>query len=214
MNVRGIGLWMLCYLVLTAAMYFDLGEQEEKCLIEEIPGDMLVTGYFLLENWDAKNNLNSPHLGLTITVRDPNHDILMKKRYGRFGKFTFTSHASGPHWLCMQSNSTRFSVFAGERLRIHFDVQMGEHSIDPSVERHKDTVQTMEYSLEHLRDQILYITRQQDFQREREETFRQISEETNGKVLWWAVVQTSVLLSVGFWQIKRLKDFLIAKKLV
>jgi cytochrome oxidase assembly protein ShyY1 len=49
---------------------------------------------------------------------------------------------------------------------------------------------------------------------EREETFRQISEETNGKVLWWAVVQTSVLLSVGFWQIKRLKDFLIAKKLV
>uniref|UniRef100_A0A674DZB0 Si:ch211-255i20.3 n=1 Tax=Salmo trutta TaxID=8032 RepID=A0A674DZB0_SALTR len=162
MNVRGIGLWMLCYLVLTAAMYFDLGEQEEKCLIEEIPGDMLVTGYFLLENWDAKNNLNSPHLGLTITVRDPNHDV---RRYGRFGKFTFTSHASGPHWLCMQSNSTRFSVFAGERL-------------------------------------------------EREETFRQISEETNGKVLWWAVVQTSVLLSVGFWQIKRLKDFLIAKKLV
>lgn len=46
MNVRGIGLWMLCYLVLTAAMYFDLGEQEEKCLIEEIPGDMLVTGEF------------------------------------------------------------------------------------------------------------------------------------------------------------------------
>jgi hypothetical protein len=42
---------------------------------------------------------------------------------------------------------------------------MGEHSINPSVERHKDTVQTMEYSLEHLRDQILYITRQQDFQR-------------------------------------------------
>lgn len=42
---------------------------------------------------------------------------------------------------------------------------MGEHSIDPSVEIHKDTVQNMEYSLEHLRDQILYITRQQDFQR-------------------------------------------------
>uniref|UniRef100_A0A674DY78 Si:ch211-255i20.3 n=1 Tax=Salmo trutta TaxID=8032 RepID=A0A674DY78_SALTR len=204
---RGIGLWMLCYLVLTAAMYFDLGEQEEKCLIEEIPGDMLVTGEFY-------GQLEKRTLFCMAEFHYPNHDILMKKRYGRFGKFTFTSHASGPHWLCMQSNSTRFSVFAGERLRIHFDVQMGEHSIDPSVEIHKDTVQTMEYSLEHLRDQILYITRQQDFQREREETFRQISEETNGKVLWWAVVQTSVLLSVGFWQIKRLKDFLIAKKLV
>lgn len=44
--------------------------------------------------------------------------------------------------------------------------------------------------------------------------FRSISERTNSKVLWWAVVQTSILLSVGLWQIKRLKDFFIAKKLV
>jgi len=49
---------------------------------------------------------------------------------------------------------------------------------------------------------------------EKEDVFRQISEETNSKVLWWAVVQTSILLSVGFWQMKRLKDFFIAKKLV
>ncbi|KAJ8015179.1 hypothetical protein DPEC_G00023450 [Dallia pectoralis] len=214
MNLRVISLWMLCYLALTCAMYFDLGEQEEKCLIEEIPGDMLVTGYFLVEHWDGENKFNSPHLGLTITVRDPNHDVLMKKRYSRFGRFTFTSHASGTHWLCMQSNSTKFSVYADARLRIHFDVQMGEHSIDPSAGRHKHTVKNIEYNLDHLRDQIIYITRQQDFQREREETFRQISEETNGKVLWWAVLQTTILLSVGFWQIKRLKDFLIAKKLV
>lgn len=49
---------------------------------------------------------------------------------------------------------------------------------------------------------------------EKEEVFRQISEETNAKVLWWAVVQTCVLLSVGFWQMKQLKDFFVAKKLV
>lgn len=49
---------------------------------------------------------------------------------------------------------------------------------------------------------------------EKEEVFRQISEGTNGKVFWWAVVQTSILLTVGFWQMKRLKDFFIAKKLV
>lgn len=49
---------------------------------------------------------------------------------------------------------------------------------------------------------------------EKEETFRQMSEDANGKVLWWAVVQTIILLSVGFWQVKRLKDFFVAKKLV
>ncbi|XP_056147551.1 transmembrane emp24 domain-containing protein 11 isoform X2 [Lampris incognitus] len=213
MGLRGIGFLLQCYLVLTAAMYFDLGEQEEKCIIEEIPEDMLVTGYFLLEPWDFRSGANSAHLGVTVTVRDPNHEVLMTKRYGKNGKFTFTSHASSQHLLCFQTNSTRFSVFAGERL-LHLDVQMGEHSIDRSAERTKDNLQMMESSLSHLIDQMTYITRQQEYQREKEEMFRQISEDTNSNVLWWAVVQTSILLSVGFWQMKRLKDFFIAKKLV
>ncbi|XP_071771227.1 transmembrane emp24 domain-containing protein 11 [Centroberyx gerrardi] len=214
MGLRGVGFFLQCYLMLAAGMYFDLGEQEEKCIIDEIPEDMLVTGYFLLEPWDLKTHTNSPHLGVTVQVRDPDHEILMSKRYGKHGKFTFTSHASGQHLLCFQTNSTRFSVFAGERLKLHLDIQMGEHSIDPNVDRTKDNLEFMENSLSHLIDQMLYIIRQQEYQREKEEMFRQISEDTNSNVLWWAVVQTSILLSVGFWQMKRLKDFFIAKKLV
>uniref|UniRef100_A0AAR2KZR5 GOLD domain-containing protein n=1 Tax=Pygocentrus nattereri TaxID=42514 RepID=A0AAR2KZR5_PYGNA len=140
--------------------------------------------------------------------------VLLMKRFGRYGKFTFTSHASGQHFICAKSNSTRFSVFAGERLKVHMDVQMGEHVIDPSAEKAKDTVKTMEYKIRHLIDQIRYISKQQDFQRDREETFRQMSEETNGNVLWWAIIQTLILLTVGVWQMRSLKNFLIEKKLV
>ncbi|XP_054453895.1 transmembrane emp24 domain-containing protein 11 [Anoplopoma fimbria] len=214
MSLRGIGFLLQFYLMLAAAMYFDLGEQEEKCIIKEIPEDMLVTGHFLLEPWDLKKFSHSPHFGVTVTVRDPNHEVLMSKRYGKFGKLIFTAHASGQHFLCFQTNSTRFAVFAGERLKLHLDVQMGEHLIDPNTAKTKTNLQILEDSLRHLIDQMMYITRQQEYQREKEEVFRQISENTNSKVLWWAVVQTSVLLSVGIWQMKRLKDFFIAKKLV
>ncbi|KAG5845390.1 transmembrane emp24 domain-containing protein 11 [Anguilla rostrata] len=214
MGILITGLLVLCYLELTSAMFFDLGEQEEKCIIEEVPEDTLVTGYFLLEYWDNGKPNHLPHLGLTVTVRDPDHQTLMSKRYGRKGKFTFTAHSSGQHFLCMQSNSTRFAVFAGDRLRLHLDVQMGEHTMDPGTAKAKDTVKTMEYSLQHIIDQMLYISRQQNFQREREETFRQISEKSNGNILWWAILQTAILLTVGVWQMKRLKDFLIEKKLV
>ncbi|XP_061108241.1 transmembrane emp24 domain-containing protein 11 [Conger conger] len=214
MGIQMTGLLVLCYLELTWTMFFDLGEQEEKCIIEEVPEDTLVTGYFLLEYWDSKKPNHSPHLGLTVTVSDPDHQTLMSKRYGRKGKFTFTAHSSGLHFLCMQSNSTRFAVFAGDRLRLHLDVQTGEHTMDPGTVKAKDTVKTMEYSLQHIIDQMMYISRQQNFQREREETFRQISEQTNGNILWWAILQTSILLAVGVWQMKRLKDFLIEKKLV
>ncbi|XP_065105193.1 transmembrane emp24 domain-containing protein 11 [Paramisgurnus dabryanus] len=213
MNARLVGLLLTYFFILAPAMYFDLGEQEEKCIIEEIPDDTLVTGSFLLEYWDENKGKN-PHLGLTLSVRDPQHEVILLKRFMRYGKFSFTSHAPGQHFLCMRSNSTRFSVFAGDRLKVHLDVRMGEHTLDPNAAKAKDTMTAMEDNLQHLIDQMRYISRQQDFQREREETFRQMSEGTNGNVLWWAIIQTSILLSVGFWQMKNLKDFLIEKKLV
>ena len=52
------------------------------------------------------------------------------------------------------------------------------------------------------------------FPQEREEKFRKTSEQTNSNILWWAVVQTLILVSIGIWQIKSLRDFFIAKKLV
>lgn len=42
---------------------------------------------------------------------------------------------------------------------------MGEHTEDPGAVKAKDTVKTMEYSLQHLIDQMQYINRQQNFQR-------------------------------------------------
>lgn len=34
------------------------------------------TGHFLLEPWDIKKLTHSPHLGVTVTVRDPNHEVV------------------------------------------------------------------------------------------------------------------------------------------
>ncbi len=44
MNMRLTGLLLASFVILSPAMYFDLGEQEEKCIIEEIPEDTLVSG--------------------------------------------------------------------------------------------------------------------------------------------------------------------------
>uniref|UniRef100_A0A671K9W4 Transmembrane emp24 domain-containing protein 11-like n=1 Tax=Sinocyclocheilus anshuiensis TaxID=1608454 RepID=A0A671K9W4_9TELE len=187
MNVRLTGLLLASFVILAPAMYFDLGEQEEKCLIEEIPEDTLVS---VNTQFSVYNSQVRDYLGVKSVS------------------------ASGQHFLCMQSNSTRFSVFAGDRLKVHLDVQMGEHTIDPNAAKAKDTMKAMEYNLQHLIDQMRYISRQQNFQRDREEKFRQMSEETNGNVLRWAIIQTSILLSLGIWQMKNLKNFLIEKKLV
>lgn len=44
MSLRVVVFFFQCFFVLAAAMYLDLGELEERCIIEEIPIDTLVTG--------------------------------------------------------------------------------------------------------------------------------------------------------------------------
>ena len=41
----------------------------------------------------------------------------------------------------------------------------------------------------------------------RENTFRDTSESTNSRVLWWSVIQTCALIAIGIWQIKHLQRF-------
>ena len=48
----------------------------------------------------------------------------------------------------------------------------------------------------------------------REERFRSTSESTNKRVLWWSLAQTCILVVMGAWQMRHLKSFFEAKKLV
>ncbi len=48
----------------------------------------------------------------------------------------------------------------------------------------------------------------------REERFRMVSDSTNARVLWWSLGQTIILILMGIWQMRHLKSFFEAKKLV
>uniref|UniRef100_A0A8B9HAH1 Transmembrane p24 trafficking protein 4 n=1 Tax=Astyanax mexicanus TaxID=7994 RepID=A0A8B9HAH1_ASTMX len=46
------------------------------------------------------------------------------------------------------------------------------------------------------------------------ERFRMTSESTNQRVLWWSIAQTIILITAAIWQMRHLKSFFEAKKLV
>ncbi|XP_069779153.1 transmembrane emp24 domain-containing protein 11-like [Narcine bancroftii] len=199
------------------AFYFHQGEKEEKCIIEDIPADTLVTGQYKIQSWDFATHAflpSAPGLGLFVNVRGPNEQILLHKLYGPESKFTFQSHSQGEHYICLISNSTKLAVFAGNRLRINLDIQVGEHSTDEFPNEAENKMNDVEERIQHLIEEMQYISKQQDYQRSREEEFRQISEGTNNSILCWAVIQTIILLTMGIWQMKHMKHFFIDKKLV
>ena len=92
--------------------------------------------------------------------------------------------------------------------------QVGEHAIDYANVAQKEKLSELQLRVRQLLDQVEQITKEQNYQRYREERFRQTSESTNQRVLWWALAQTAILLVMGAWQMRHLKSFFEAKKLV
>ncbi|KAK2505868.1 hypothetical protein MC885_016972, partial [Smutsia gigantea] len=175
------------------------------------------TGTFKIQQWDTGRQdflVSAPGLGMFVTVTTYNDEVLLSKLYGSQGTFYFTSHSPGEHVICLESNSTRLVSFGGSKLRIHLEIRVGEHDLDAAIAQAKDKVNEVGFKLEHLIEQIEQIVKEQNYQRDREENFRMISEDTNSNVLWWAFAQTLIFISIGIFQMKYLKDFFIAKKLV
>ncbi|KAL3864060.1 hypothetical protein ACJMK2_005768 [Sinanodonta woodiana] len=198
-----------------SALYFHIGETEKKCFIEEIPDETMVVGNYKVQVYDfsVKDYLPSaPGLGMFVEVKDPEDKIILSRTYAADGRFTFTSHSAGEHVICLHSNSTAW--FSSGQLRVHLDIQVGEHAIDYQQVQAKDKLSELQLRIRQLVDQVEQVTKEQNYQRYREERFRATSESTNQRVLWWSIAQTVILLITGFWQMRHLKSFFEAKKLV
>ena len=153
-----------------------------------------------------------PNIGMHVEVKDPEEKVILSKLYTSEGMVTFTSHTPGEHLICLYSNSSAW--FNGAQLRVHLDIQVGEHAQDYEQVAAKEKLNELQLRIRQLLDQAEQITKEQNYQRYREERFRQTSESTNSRVLWWSIGQTVVLLATGAWQMRHLKGFFEYKKLV
>ncbi|KAM4555134.1 transmembrane emp24 domain-containing protein 9-like [Odontesthes bonariensis] len=200
-----------------SSLYFHIGETEKKCFIEEIPDETMIIGNYRTQLYDKQKEEYLPAtqgLGMFVEVKDPDDKVILSRQYGSEGRFTFTSHTPGEHQICLHSNSSKFSLFAGGMLRVHLDIQVGEHANNYAEIAAKDKLTELQLRVRQLAEQVDQIQKEQDYQRYREERFRQTSESTNQRVLWWSIVQTLILVAIGIWQMRHLKSFFEAKKLV
>jgi len=215
MQGQAILIGLLVAIGASSALYFHIGETERKCFIEEIPDETTVIVNYKVELNDPRSGgymPSSPGIGMHVEVRDPDDKTMLSRVYSSEGMISFTSHTPGEHVICMYSNSTAW--FSGSQLRVHLDIQVGEHAIDYANIAQKEKLTELQLRIRQLLDQVEQITKEQNYQRYREERFRHTSESTNQRVLWWSLLQTSILVTMGAWQMKHLKSFFEAKKLV
>ncbi|KAI9578846.1 hypothetical protein GQX74_009664 [Glossina fuscipes] len=70
---------------------------------------------------------------------------------------SFTSHTPGENVICMYSNSTAW--FSGAQLRVHLDMQVGEHAIDYASVAQREKLNELQLRIRQLLDQVEQITK-------------------------------------------------------
>ncbi|OAF64907.1 Transmembrane emp24 domain-containing protein 9 [Intoshia linei] len=141
-------------------------------------------------------------------------DVKLRTTYTSKGKFAFTTETNGEHVIYISAIHKDSEWYSNEQLKVHLDILVGDHAIDYEQVVNSDNLNDIELRIRQLTDQADQITRELAYQRHRESIFREISESTNVRVLWWAAAQFLLLIIIGFWQIRHLKVFFEAKKLV
>eukprot|EP00035_Acanthoeca_spectabilis_P020508 m.433284 g.433284 ORF g.433284 m.433284 type:complete len:220 (-) comp17556_c0_seq1:2648-3307(-) len=216
-------LWCLAGLVAAvlpsaSGLYFHIKEGEVKCFIEEVPDETMVTGSYRVQKPNPDGSFgdsdeNSQGIGIHVKVKDPTGDIVMDKDYAGKGRFVFNTHEAGEHQVCLSTNSTRW-FSGGGHVRVHLAIKVGEAGNDYDTIQKKEQLTQMETRLYQLLAQVRQIANEQAYQRTREATFRQISESTNVRVLWWSIAQAGILIIIAALQLRHLRGFFEAKKLV
>lgn len=74
-------------------------------------------------------------------------------------------------------------------------------------------VTTLASKVRALNEKVADIQREQRYMREVEATFRDASEKTNSRAVWWSIVQIAVLVGAAAWQMRYLKVYFEDKRL-
>lgn len=204
------------------ALYFYLDTNAEKCLTEELPLHTMIVGHYRAEQLNVERNLyvENPALGIQISVDyTGTPDVsaiaerrIMDQRGASSGRYTFTAEDPGRYTICFSTNNTGW--FSHEKARVHLDMVIGDSAEDEDSDRTHEKLSEMAMRVRDLNHRIADIRREQTYQRMREADFRDKSESTNSHVVWWTFAQIVVLWMTCAWQMRHLKGFFTAKKLV
>ncbi|KAG6863922.1 hypothetical protein C0991_001973 [Blastosporella zonata] len=204
--------FLLLFFAATAqALHFYLDANQKRCFIEELPTDTVVEGSYRAVEWSetSQSYITNHDLGIFVEVTESEtEDVLVKTNGPPEGRFTFTSHDAGDHSICLSTNYT--SWFSHTHIRLYLDIVVGTTKTD--VEHDRTHVSGLASKVRDLNVKLEEIRREQQYQREREADYRDLSEATNARAVWYSLAQIIVLVATCAWQLRHLKRFFEDRK--
>ena len=118
-------------------------------------------------------------------------------------RWTFTSHDSGDHSICMSTNYSSSWFGPTAHIRLYLDIVVG--NTRPDIDHDRGHISELASKIRDLNLKLEDIRREQQYQREREADFRDLSELLNGRAVWYSLAQILVLVVTCAWQLRHLR---------
>lgn len=146
---------------------------------------------------------------IQVSVTDRDRNRVLYHDLQKDGKFTFTSTLSGEYTICIQSSHNENQ---NRLYRIELSIDIGEQAIDYTNIAKSEHLSAIEVEIRRLNDRITQIRSESDYQRNREEAFRNTSESNNSRVVWFNILIAVAVMGSGVFQVVYLKRFFKRKK--
>ncbi|KAJ2000657.1 emp24p/erv25p- protein [Coemansia thaxteri] len=212
----GLLLVLLALANLSTALHFYLRDGEQQCFLEELPKGFLVTGHYKTEEWREadKRYIENPAISVSLTADDnyAAHRVMSQKGASQ-GKFSFTAGNAGEHTLCVQAHGMQAGGWLTSSIvKFTLDISIGE--ADDGGRSAIEKIKDISHRIRVLNAQLEEIKTEQKYQRTRELEFDSVTSSIKRRVIYWAFIQLTIVGAVCYWQLRHLRRFFEAKKLV
>eukprot|EP00511_Aplanochytrium_stocchinoi_P013957 CAMPEP_0204887886 /NCGR_PEP_ID=MMETSP1349-20130617/19071_1 /ASSEMBLY_ACC=CAM_ASM_000710 /TAXON_ID=215587 /ORGANISM="Aplanochytrium stocchinoi, Strain GSBS06" /LENGTH=233 /DNA_ID=CAMNT_0052050979 /DNA_START=72 /DNA_END=770 /DNA_ORIENTATION=- len=182
-------------------LYFYVSVYNPRCFYEELPGETIVKGSYEHPHASTKS--------IDIILTSPNGVILLNKKAEEKGRFAHHALEAGMHKICIvpaKDSKPWPSHDSTAKFRLVIEVQAKETQLSADIAR-KNHVTHLEEAVMEMENKIELLLKNLDYNSQQEKHFRDQSERINSRIIFWSLVQTTLLLVSGIWQIIHLKGF-------
>jgi len=231
MVTTALAILLLC--AFTNATFIVMTEGQSKCFRSEVPQDTLIVGTFkseallneaLLGNSarefspgglsaeEGRRAFEQAGWNIIVTVRNPFDEVVHERSYEHTSRFALTSGSGGEYQVCFRSSSSSWTQTL--RWKMELVIHTGVEAQDYEDVAQREHLSQVEVGLRKLYDRASEIRQELDYQKTREAAFRDVSESTNSRAVWWSVFQIVIVVGSAVWQMQYLKKFFRKRKLI
>ncbi|OMJ23527.1 Transmembrane emp24 domain-containing protein 4 [Smittium culicis] len=199
---------------LTNAFHFYLKNGMQECFPQESPKDYVIRGKYELDEWNEAESrlIEDQMLYAQVTVDDLISNTRIMNHIGTHrGRFSYTVVNAGRHNVCFFVKTTNPNFNPNSKIRVTIDMALKE---EDEASQAKNKLSILGQTIKSLNNKLSNIREEQKYQIDREHEFNSTNNAINNRIVFWAIVQFSIIGIVCYWQLRHLRRFFEAKKLV